>query len=99
MLDESIFSDFKVHQEHDYFTVFDNRNRIAINCLLPTRVLQDIFTLSPKILSRMKRVTCEVINIEDYSAVEKSAFKQAVKFLQYLLPRLHFKPFRLSKVA
>ncbi len=67
--------------------------------MLPTRVLLDILKLSPKILSRMKRQKSEMLNVEEYSIVEKSAFGNAVKFLKAVLPRLNYKPFRFSKVT
>jgi hypothetical protein len=67
--------------------------------MLPTRVLLDILKLSPKILSRMKRQKSEMLNVEEYSTVERSAFGNATKFLKSVLPRLNYKPFRFSKVT
>ncbi len=89
------FDDF---QEHEYFTVYDIFKRITINCLLPTRVFEDILKLCPHVLKKMNRGTSSTLNIEDYSVLEKSAFQNAEIFLQNVLPRLKYKPFRLSKV-
>ena len=85
-------------QEHEYFTVYDIFKRITINCLLPTRVFEDILKLCPHVLKKMNRGTSSTLNIEDYSVLEKSAFQNAENFLQNVLPRLKYKPFRLSKV-
>ncbi len=36
-------------QEHEYFMVFHVFKRITINCLLPTRIFQDILKLCPHV--------------------------------------------------
>ncbi len=46
----------------------------------------------------MKRGTSSTLNIENYSVLEKLAFQNAELFLQNVLPRLKYIPFRLSKV-
>ena len=97
MIDKSILTDFKLHQEHEVFSIFDSEKDVAINCLLPTRVLQDILLLAPKLLNKMSRKKYVVLNIEDYSVLEKSSFQNAVKFFKTAL-NLRYKPFRLNKV-
>ncbi len=47
---------------------------------------------------KMNRGTSITLNTEDYSVLEKSAFQNAEKFLQNVLPWLKYTPFRLSKV-
>ena len=94
---ESIYADFVVHQEHEFFTLYVLNSNVSTNCLLPTRVLQAILLLYPKILSKMRRQKSLVLNIEDYSVLEREALRNAEKFLKSAL-RLNYKPFRLSKV-
>ncbi len=89
---------FEGFQEHEYFTVYDICIRITINCLRPTRVFEDILKLCPHVKKNKNRGTSITLNIENYSVLEKSAFQNAKKFLQNVLPRLKYKPFRLSKV-
>ncbi len=97
VLHESIYADFIVHQEHEFFTLFDLNSNVSTNCLLPTRVFQSILLLFPKTLSKMRRQKSLVLNIEDYYVLEREAFRNAEKFLKSAL-RLNYKPFRLSKV-
>ncbi len=97
MIDKSILNDYILHKEHEVFSIFDSEKDVAINCLLPTRVLQDILLLAPKLLNKTSRKKSVVLNIEDYSVLEKSSFKNAVKFLKTVL-NLRYKPFRLNKV-
>ena len=97
VLHESIYADFILHQEHEFFSLFDLNSNVSTNCLLPTRVFQNILLLFPKILSKMRRKKSLVLNIEDYSVLERAAFRNAEKFLKSTL-RLQYKPFRLSKV-
>lgn len=95
--DRTQMADFKLYQEHEFFTIFDTQKKISINCLLPTRVLEDILLLAPSILTKMRRQNSIVLNIEDYSVLEKSTFRNAVKFLKTVLS-LNYKPFRFNKV-
>ena len=76
--DKIILTDFKSHQEHEVSSIFDSQKNVAINCLLPTRVFQDILSLAPKLLTKMKRKNSLVLNIEDYSVLEKLLFCNAV---------------------
>ena len=95
--DKILMNDFKLYQEHEFFIIFDSQKKISINCLLPTRVFPDIALLAPSILTKMNRKNSIVLNIEDYSVLEKSAFRNAVKFLKTVLS-LNYRPFRFNKV-
>jgi hypothetical protein len=97
VIDKSILIDFILHQGHEVFSIFDSEKNVAINFLLPTRVFQDILLLAPKLLTKMRRKNSLVLNIEDYSVLEKSTFNNALKFLKTVL-NLRYKPFRLNKV-
>jgi hypothetical protein len=70
-IDKSILTYFILHQEHEVFSIFHSEKNVAINCLLPTRVFQDILLLAPKLLTKMRRKNSLVLNIEDYSVLEK----------------------------
>jgi hypothetical protein len=91
--DKSISIDFKLQQEHEVFIIFDSQKNVAINFLLPNRVIQDILSLAPKLLTKMRSNKSLVLNIEDYSVLENSAFCNAMKFLKRAL-NLKYKPFR-----
>ena len=84
--------------EHKFFLLFDMSTKVTTNCMLPTRVFQDILLLSPNVLKKMERQKSMVLDITDYSVLEKSASRNAVKFLKQVM-RLNYKPFRLSKVS
>ena len=94
MFTESIYADFIVHQEHEFFTLFDLNSNVSTNCLLPIRVFQNILLLFPKMLSKMRRQKSLVLNIEDYYVLERATFRNAEKFLKSALS-LNYKPFRL----
>ena len=96
MFHESIYVDFRLHQEHKFFTLFDLNSNVSTNCLLPTRVFQDVLLLSPKLLSKKSRQKSLVLDIENYSILERAAFRNAENFLKSTL-RLNYTPFRLSK--
>jgi len=97
VLNESIYADFILRQEHELFTLYDSNSNVSTNCLLPTRVFHDILLLSPEIMSKMSRKKSRVLNIEVFSVMESAAFRNAEKYLKSAL-RLNYKPFRLSKV-
>jgi hypothetical protein len=91
---------FERYQEHEFFRVIHKRTKVFVNCLLPTRAIQDLLLLEPDLVSLMRRDKSVVLNIEDYSVLEKSAFGYAIKFLKdnnKLNP--NYRPFRLSKVS
>ena len=98
VLDENMCSKFERYQEHEFFRVFHKRTKVYVNCLLPTRAIQDLIVLAPTIIPLMQRYKSEEINIEDYSVLDKSAFGYAIKFLKENSLFPNYKPFRLSKV-
>jgi hypothetical protein len=97
VLRESFYANFILNQEHEFLILFDLNSNVSTNYVLPTRVFQTMWLLSSKILSKMRRQKSHVLNIEDYSVLERAAFRNAEKFLKSAL-RLNYKPFRLSKV-
>ena len=72
--DKSIWTNFTLHLEHEVFTMFDSQKKAATNCFFPTRVFQDISSLAPSLLTKTRKQNSMVLNIEDYSVLEKSTF-------------------------
>ena len=100
VLHEDMCQKFERYQEHEFFRVKHKKTKVFVNCLLPTRAIQDLLLLEPDLVSLMSRDKSVVLNIEDYSVLEKSAFGYAIKFLKdnnKLNP--NYRPFRLSKVS
>ncbi len=54
--------------------------------------------LCSRVLKQIYRETSSILNIDDYSVLKKSAFRNAEKILKHMLPRLKFKAFQLLKV-
>ena len=97
VFNESILADIMLHQEHANLTSFGLKTKVSTNCLLPPRLFQYVLVFSPKKLSRMRLQKSMVLNMEDYSVLERSSFRDTEKFLRKVL-RLNYKHFRLNKV-
>ena len=66
--DKSISSDFTLHEEHQVFSIFDSQKNVAINCLMPIGLFQDILSQAPKLLTKMRRKNSLVLNNEDWKS-------------------------------
>ena len=88
------------HEPHVNFSITkqSKSGNIAIQCMLPTRSFDLISVINPRILSKIKTQNICLHKCEKYTDMQRSCFRNAVKFLQDALGTSYVKGFRLSKV-
>ena len=87
-------------EPHVYFTITKKSKSsiITIQCMLPTRSFDLISIVNPKILSKIQTQNICHHECEKYADMQRSCFRNAVRFLQDALGTSYVKGFRLSKV-
>jgi hypothetical protein len=87
-------------EPHVYFTITKKSKSsiITIQCMLPTRSFDLIPVVNPRILSKIKTQNICLHECEKYADMQRSCFRNAVRFLQDALGTSYGKEFRLSKV-
>ena len=81
-----------------YITKKSKGSIIAIQCMLPTRSFDLISVVNPRIFAKIKTQNICYLECEKYTDMQRSCFRNAVKFLQDALGTSYVKGFRISKV-
>ena len=88
------------HEPHIIFTTTktSRSGNIAIQCMLPTRSFDLISVVNPRMLTKIKTQSICYLECEKYTDMQRSCFRNAVKFLQDAFGTNYVKGFRISKV-